>query len=110
MSVCTGCSFDYLWKDEVTTCPKECEGCVYIDGKPSKYKPKPMTNADHFREAISTEDGMAKFLMKVHDEGIYIPFCQNKEECLELIEENGVPDEKCVECMMQWLKKPYEGD
>jgi hypothetical protein len=71
---------------------------------------EPFTNADHFREAISTEDGLAKFLMRVHDEGVYIPFCENKEECWDLIEENGVPDEKCMECMMQWLRKPYEGD
>lgn len=71
---------------------------------------KPMTNADHFREAISTEDGMAKFLMKVHDDGVYIPFCQNKEECWELIEENGVPEEKCMECMKEWMRKTYEGD
>jgi hypothetical protein len=69
-----------------------------------------MTNADHFREAISTEEGLAKFLMRVHDEGIYIPFCQNREECWELIEATGVPDEKCMECMMQWLRKPWEGD
>lgn len=68
------------------------------------------TNADHFREAISDEDGLAKFLMKVNDDGIYIPFCQNKEECWELIEENGVPEEKCMECMKLWLRKPYEGD
>jgi hypothetical protein len=68
------------------------------------------TNADHFREAISTEEGLAKFLMRVHDEGIYIPFCQKKEECWGLIEENGVPDEKCMECLKEWLRKPYEGD
>ncbi len=70
----------------------------------------PMTNADHFREAISTEDGMAKFLIKVHDEGIYVPFCQKKKECWYLIEENGVPDEKCMECMKEWMRKTYEGD
>lgn len=68
----------------------------------------PMTNADHLREAISTEDGLAKFLMKVHDEGIYIPFCQNKKECWDQCPD--VPDEKCMECMKEWLRKPYEGD
>jgi hypothetical protein len=69
-----------------------------------------VTNADHLREALSSEDGMAKFLMKVHDEGIYIPFCQNKEECWDLSDENGVPEEKCMECMKEWMRKPYEGD
>jgi hypothetical protein len=78
--------------------------------EPSNWKSKAVTNADHFREQISTEDGLAKLLMKVHDDGIYIPFCQNKEECWDLIDENGVPEEKCMECMMQWLRKPYEGD
>lgn len=81
-----------------------CVGIVCDINKPKQ------TNADHLLEAISTEDGLAKFLMKVHNEGIYIPFCQNWEECWDLIDENGVPDEKCMECMRQWLRKPYEGD
>ena len=85
---------------------------IDVDGiqQPTNWKAKLKTNEDHFREAISTEDGLAKFLVRVHDEGIYIPFCQNKKECWELVEENGVPDEKCMERMMQWLRKPYEGD
>lgn len=69
---------------------------------------KPMTNADHFREAISTEEGLAKFLMRVHDEGIYVPFCQNKKECWDMIAD--IPGEKCLECMKEWMRKIYEED
>ena len=69
---------------------------------------RPMTNAQVFRQQFSTEDGLAKFLMKVHDEGIYIPFCQNKKECWD--ECPAILDEKCIECMKTWLRKPYEGD
>ena len=91
----------------------ECHYSGFLTGRLTScpdYKQKPMTNADHLLEAISTEEGLAKFLMRVHDEGIYIPFCPKKDECWGLIEENGIPDEKCMECMMQWMRKPYEGD
>lgn len=70
---------------------------------------KPVTNEDHIRAQIRAEEGLAKFLMKCHDDGIHIPFCQNKEECLELIEENGVPESKCMDCMIEWLRKEYGG-
>jgi hypothetical protein len=70
---------------------------------------KPMTNEDHFRDAISTEDGLAKFLMVAHDAQIItIKFCQNKKECWD--ECPAILDEKCMECMKEWMKKPYEGD
>mgnify|MGYP003313949179 CR=1 FL=1 len=69
---------------------------------------KPVTNEDHIRAQIRAEEGLAKFLMKCHDDGIHIPFCKNKEECLDEIGENGVPESKCMACMIEWLRKTYD--
>ena len=68
---------------------------------------KPMTNADHLREAISTEEGLVTFLMKAHDGEINIPFCRSDVFCKG---EDDPMGQGCRECMRQWLRKPYEGD
>lgn len=96
------------------TCPvKPCETMNYRGSACAAQRAKfglgdPKTNEDHFREQISTEDGPAKFLMDAHDNGIYIPFCRDQKECWDQCPD--VPDEKCMECMKIWLRKPYEGD
>ena len=106
MSVCTGCSFDYLWKDEVTTCPKECEGCVVIDGKPSKFKPMQKTNADRIR--AMTDEELAKFIANK------IVNIENHK----MIEQGYTPTatqlsalgHTCYCVLVRWLKQPAEGE
>ena len=102
MSVCEGCSFDYLWKDEVTTCPKECEGCVYIDGKPSKYKPMQKTNADRIR--AMTDEELAEFLANEvpHD----CAYCNLLCATFDGDKFAG----SCQNAFYRWLSEPAEGD
>jgi hypothetical protein len=78
MKGCYNCAHG-AWLNGEDDLHEICVECNYVPGYPSNWKSKAVTNADHFREQISTDDGLAKFLMKVHDDGIYIPFCQNKE-------------------------------
>jgi hypothetical protein len=68
---------------------------------------RPMTNAQAFRQQVSTEEGLVTFLMKAHDGEINIPFCRSDVVCKG---EDDPMGEGCRECMMQWLRKPYEGD
>lgn len=63
---------------------------------------KQRTNAQRYREQLATDEGLAEFLMKAHDNEIYIPFCKNEDPCEW--------PEGCQACMRQWLRKPYEGD
>ena len=66
---------------------------------------KPMTNEDHFRDAISTEEGLVTFLMKAHDGEINIPFCRSDVVCKG---EDDPMGEGCRACMMAYLNSPAE--
>lgn len=66
------------------------------------------TNADRIR-AMSDEE-LGRCLVNIHDSGCFISFCKNKPECAELLDNDGITDEMCMECMMQWLKQPAEVD
>ena len=66
------------------------------------------TNADRIRAMISTDEGLAKVLMELGDKGICIPFCKNKPECSELLEIDAIPESKCMECLLDWLRQPVE--
>ena len=64
------------------------------------------TNAEKYREQLTTDEGLAEFLMKAHDGEIHIPFCQNKGPCeWDDIEPMG---EGCQACMMAYLNSPAE--
>lgn len=111
---CVNCG-NHTWGNDWWKCPPVCLKCEYIikqsENVPSNWKPKAMTNADHLRLQISTEDGLAKFLMNAHDGDMFIPFCKDmykQKECFDEIE--NLDDKKCMECMKAWLRKPYEGD
>lgn len=65
---------------------------------------KPMNNADSIR-AMSDEE-LADYLMKASECRLEIPFCQNKEKCWSNLQ--GVSDEDCMGCMIEWLKQPAE--
>lgn len=37
-------------------------------------------------------------------------FCQNKTECKAMLEEDvDMPEENCIRCLVDWLRRPAEG-
>lgn len=67
---------------------------------------KPMTNADRIR-AMSYEE-LAKYLMQANDCELRIPFCKWDKACDEMLDNGGIPDEMCLQCMIDWLRQPVE--
>lgn len=68
-------------------------------------KEKPKTNADRIRAMTDAE--LAQMLCA----GVDIQFCHNLPECAELLDtDDGVPEEKCMGCLMAWLRQPAEGE
>lgn len=39
-----------------------------------------------------------------------IPFCQNKEECMKILESDTIPEEMCRACALNWLQQPAKED
>ena len=65
--------------------------------------PKPQTNADRIR-AMSDED-LAQLLYN----GVDAEYCTNAPACAAMLDEpDGVPEEKCIGCLMRWLQQPAE--
>ena len=65
------------------------------------------TNADMIR-AMSVEELAALLYdgVAVDDK---LHFCQTRQECNDAIDRDElIPDEKCVECLLEWLRKPAE--
>jgi hypothetical protein len=61
---------------------------------------RPKTIADRIR-AMSDEE-LASFMAQYCD-----GFCQNKKKCRELLDdENDIPEEWCVACALEALRKP----
>ena len=89
---------------------KKCKGFIsYQDGKFYEYVEKPfmppITNADRIR-AMSDEE-LAEKLYPLIGAEERIPFCQCLPECVALLEAGeGIPEEKCVGCLLKWLKQP----
>ena len=68
------------------------------------YEPKPQTNADRIR-SMSDEE-LAQILFAINDGDGY---CKNLPECAALLNtEEGIPDEKCIQCVVAWLQQPAE--
>lgn len=97
MICCEGCVFDFGWKPGDTSVPDECVGCTIINGKPTNFKPKPMTNADRIR--AMTDEELCEFLSQYK-------FCDICEEGCENCSYNG----DCERRLADWLKQPAEGD
>lgn len=64
-----------------------------------------MTNLEKIR--AMTDKELARFLMAAHDCEVHIPFCQNKDDCFDKLED-GISPARCIVCMMEWLNKPME--
>ena len=68
---------------------------------------KPQTNADRIR-AMSDEE-LANNLMQFSDLDCRIGFCKNRPECDVLLDtEEGIPEERCVGCLLEWLQQLAE--
>ena len=65
---------------------------------------QPKTNADRIR--AMSDDELANMLY--HADGL--GWCKNLSECVELLDNGGVPDHKCIECLARWLKQEVESD
>lgn len=66
-----------------------------------------MTNADRIR-AMSDEE-LAKTMYACNSMEEKIPFCQNLPECDSLLEtEEGIPEDKCIGCLLKWLQQPAQ--
>ena len=112
MKVCKDCR-NKVWGDGVTDFPQVCIDCKYVEvngeKEPSNWKPRPMSNADRIR-AMSDEQ-LAKIMVQLVDLDVRIPYCQELPECGALLEtDDGIPAEKCEQCMLAWLRKPAEVD
>ena len=63
----------------------------------------PMTMGDKFR-TMSDHD-LTDFIYDLNMEGT---FCQNRKECEELLNNDGITDEMCKLCLLEYLRKPVE--
>lgn len=67
----------------------------------------PKTNADRIR-AMSDEE-LAKKLYMFADLDERIHFCPSLPECDALLDtEDGIPQEKCMGCLLTWPQRPAE--
>ena len=71
------------------------------------YRTEPITNADRIR-AISDEE-LAKNLYRFCDLEERVGYCKNLSECEKLLDtEDGMPEQRCICCLLEWLKHPAE--
>ena len=65
------------------------------------------TNADRIRAMTDEELASHLYLFAGLEE--QIKFCQNIPECEALIcADEGIPEEKCIGCLLKWLQQPAE--
>ena len=94
--------FVEIERDENTVTVEQRKGiCRTCNGSGEQL----MTNADRIR-AMSDEELAQRIHMFVGLED-RIPYCQNLPECDALLDtEEGIPEEKCVGCLLKWLQQP----
>ena len=68
-----------------------------------KMEHKPMTRGDKIRAQVADNQGLARFIMQIEElEGP--KYCQCRSECEAALEEdNGIDNDRCVQCLEQWL-------
>lgn len=65
----------------------------------------PRTNEDRIHSARGRE--LAQILYSIDG----ADYCQNYLECGKLLdEEGGIPEDRCISCIENWLNKPLEVD
>lgn len=68
-----------------------------------------MTNGERIRRMADEE--LARWLFDLDNCGDRIRCCKDLPECQELVDgDGGVPDEKCIGCMLDWLHREEESE
>ena len=105
---CGNCA-NYVWGDNKTPLPSDCITCITThvpNGQhptPSHWKALPQTNADRIR--VMSDEELAKLIYEADSLG----YCKNLPECARLLDApGGIPEEKCMGCLMAWLRAPAE--
>lgn len=111
--LCCAAAGDYDQKATTVQCkmtghlvelPCSASGCPLFGDCLSEHKRitrTPQTNADRIR-AMSDEE-LAELLYN----GVDSEYCSNDPACADLLDtEDGVPEEKCIGCLMKWLQRP----
>lgn len=63
-----------------------------------------LSNADRIR---SMTDEELAVIIAAEFTSEQIPFCKSKPECEKLLDEDkDIPEEMCVECVVEWLRQP----
>lgn len=99
MATCQVCRYAGNTKDK-----QPCAACIGY----SKYEyEKPQTNADHIRSM--SDEALAQYLYALSNKDFELTFCQNKPECLTLVDtDEGVPEEHCRACLLEYLQRPAD--
>lgn len=84
--------------DEHSSWSRTCDRC-----HGTGYTQVPMTIGDRIR-AMSDED-LTDIIYELNMEGT---FCQNRKECLELLDNDKLTDDMCKKCLLEWLRKPAD--
>lgn len=67
-----------------------------------------MTNADKIRSMSVEELADAMIMLDVRSSE-KIPFCTNNQKCIDVLDASeAIPDEKCRQCLIGWLRKEVE--
>ena len=71
------------------------------------YNARPQNNADRIRSMSDEELAQKLYMFSNLDERIN--FCPSLLECNALLDtEDGIPQEKCIGCLLAWLRRPVE--
>ena len=72
-------------------------------------EPRLKTNADHIR--TMTDEELAELLYsRLNVDAEQIPFCKGGAKCETMLaNEVEIPASMCQECMLKWLREPWEG-
>ena len=54
----------------------------------------------------ASKEELARFLVRISENERELNFCRNLPECIAMADSGGeIPSERCVGCMMRWLKQ-----
>lgn len=78
-----------------------CDSCIHEPERKDNFEP--LTNGDRIR-AMSDEE-----LVEMLYNGVDAEYCRNAPECGEMLDaDDGIPEEKCKGCLLNWLRQPVK--
>ena len=84
-------------------CNVACRYCTFTQESTCAHNKQ--TNADRIR--AMSDEALAEMLYCADSLG----WCKNLPECYRLLDTpDGVPEEKCKACLVEWLQQPAEGE